>query len=162
MSRKTWLLALAAAAVGSAAARAGGPPVVYAKIDKIVVEPATGPAERVQVWGTFALMKEGEGFHYTEPGPGYLYYTLPQGKEANCREEWNELKRAAGKGEVVAFGHCHAPKDAGSVRQAREKPRAPDVYPIGSVDIIRPGEANEPPVKALLATKPTGTAKAHE
>jgi hypothetical protein len=161
MSRKTWLLALVAAAVGSAAARAGGPPVVYAKIDKVVIEPAGGPAERVQVWGTFALMKEGEGFHYTEPTQGYLYYKIA-GKEAWCREEWEALKRAADKGEVVAFGHCHGPKDAGTVRQAKEKPQAPDAYPIGSVWVARPGEANEPPVKALLAAKRTETAKAHK
>ena len=53
-----------------------GRPVLYGVIDRVVVEPAAGPAERVQVWGAFALMETiGSGFTgyvYKRPARGYL------------------------------------------------------------------------------------------
>src|SRR4026209_361129 len=81
---------------------ASGQAGVYGVIEKVVVEPATGPAERVQVWGTFALMetigREFTGYVYKQPEKGYLYFKLPAENRdiENARREWKDLASVAG------------------------------------------------------------------
>ena len=116
--------------------RASGQAGVYGVIDRVVVEPAEGPAERVQVWGTFALMETiGTGFTgsvYKKPARGYLYFRLPNGATdiENARREWKDLASQAGIKQVLAFGYWDRNNGDNlmTVRDATAKPSAPDVY----------------------------------
>jgi hypothetical protein len=101
---------------------------VYAVIDKVVLEPADGPAERVQIWGAFALSDQKSGSTYGPAQRGYMYYSCPQGKESICRKEWADLKSMAGTPAGAGFGHRYEP--TGRVRKSDEKPSTPDIYPI--------------------------------
>jgi hypothetical protein len=101
---------------------------VYAVVEKVVLEPADAPAQRVQIWGAFALSDQRSGSTYGPAQRGYLYYTCPQGKESVCRAEWADLKSMAGTNAGAGFGHRYEP--TGRIRKADEKPSSPDVYPI--------------------------------
>jgi hypothetical protein len=101
---------------------------VYGVVEKVVVEPADGPAQRIQIWGAFALSDQKSGSTYGPAQRGYLYYTCPQGKESVCRKEWADLKSLAGTNVGAGLGHRYEP--TGRIRKADEKPSAPDVYPI--------------------------------
>jgi hypothetical protein len=121
-------LALAALFLLAAAARASDPIGIYAVIDKVVLEPGDDAPERIQVWGAFALAK-GSGFTYTEPARGYMYFSANKDNPEATRKEWADLKKMAGSGKCIAFGSRY--KDKGTVRKDNEKPKAPDVYPVG-------------------------------
>ncbi len=121
--RRSCLLALAAGVLMTAGARASDPMGIYALIDKVVLSPQQGPAERIQIWGTFVLASQG-GNQRTQPQRGYLDFSLVPGKEQVCRREWADLKKVAGAGQVVAFGSSRAP--TGFVHRPRtSKPTAP-------------------------------------
>lgn len=109
--------------------RASDPVGIYALVEKVVFEPATGDAQRVQVWGVFATSESMRGDDYQPAQRGYLYYTLKPGQEEVCKREWSDLKSVAGKGQGIGFGRRYQPN--GRVRTAAEKPSSPDVYPIG-------------------------------
>ena len=100
---------------------------VYAIVDKVVIEPTEGGAERIQIWGDFAFALENDRNYYQKPQRGYLYYTLKPGKEDISRNEWNDLKAIAGTGQIIGFGARNLP--SGRVRKAEDKPNSPDVYP---------------------------------
>ena len=125
------LLGLVVAHV-SASGQAG----VYGVIEKVVVEPASGPAERVQVWGAFALMETmGRGFTgyvYKQPQRGYLYFKLPAATAdiENARREWKDLASVAGTMQAVAFAYWDRNRGDKfiSVRNAEAAPANPDVY----------------------------------
>ncbi len=110
-------------------ALASDPTGVYARVDKVVLEPNDAKPERVQIWGTFALAKPRSGDDYNKPVKGYLYYSLVPGKEDMCRKEWADLKKVAGKDQCVAFGTRYA--KLGTVRKADQKPKDPDPYVLG-------------------------------
>jgi hypothetical protein len=131
MYRIACIVALAAALVAGGAARASGPIGVYVIVDKVVLEPADAPTT-IQIWGTIALAKDGTSRNFTDPARGYLYYKAPTGREDVCRKEWNEMKKAAGTGEVIWFGDSTEPAALGKVRTAKEKPEAPTDYPLGN------------------------------
>ncbi len=122
------LTALAVLLALAPAAPASDPVGVYAVIDKVVFEPGTGAAKRVQVWGTFARA-QGHGDTYTAPERGYLYFSVAPDKEDLCRREWADLKKLAGTQECVAFGSRYKP--TGKVRKKRDPAKGPDVYPVG-------------------------------
>jgi len=100
---------------------------IYSLIDRVVLEPSDAAAQRVQLWGAFALA-QGGGDTYREPVRGYLYYSCPTGKEATCRAEWNDLKTLAGGKAAAGFGNRYLP--TGRVRPASETAATPDAYPI--------------------------------
>jgi hypothetical protein len=127
--------------------RASDPVGIYARIDKVVLEPNAEKPERIQVWGTFALAKEKSGDDYQAPVKGYLYYTLVQGKEDKCRKEWADLKKVAGTDQCVGFGGRYAKK--GTVRPADQKPKDPDPYALG-LGVVKVNASN-PQAKALKA-----------
>src|SRR5260370_5483897 len=131
MYRIACLVALAAALVMSGAARASDPIGAYVIVDKVVLEPADAPTT-IQIFGSFALATKGGGLTYGEPVRGYLYYKAPSGKEEVCRKEWNDLKKAAGTGQVIGFGSRYDLKNIGKVRKASEKAESPDTYPLGN------------------------------
>ena len=146
MSRKP-LLALAALLAVGAAARASDPVGIYAVIDKVVVEPSTGDAERVQIWGVFAVAQSGKGDRYTPPARGYMSFTLPKDKQDVARKEWNDLKKLAGTKQVVAFGARYGVR--ATVRKGGDPTKKPDVYSLGyGVEKIPPGNYQ---AKILLA-----------
>ena len=70
---------------------------VYARIDKVVLEPNSDSPERIQVWGVFALAQPGTADSYSPPTRGYMYFTLVTGKEDVCRKEWTDLKALVDK-----------------------------------------------------------------
>ena len=129
MSRRTvGLLFAVASMVQTVGLQASDMVGVYGVVEKVVVEPADGPAQRIQIWGAFALSDQKSGSTYGPAQRGYLYYTCPQGKESVCRKEWADLKSMAGTNVGAGLGHRYEP--TGRIRKADEKPSAPDAYPI--------------------------------
>lgn len=122
------VVVLGALAMTAVTLRASDMVGVYGVIEKVVLEPADGAPQRIQVWGAFALSDQKSGSTYGPAQRGYLYYTCPQGQETICRKEWADLKAVAGKDTGVGFGARY--KETGRVRKADEKPASPDVYPI--------------------------------
>jgi hypothetical protein len=99
---------------GAGRAPVKDPVGVYGVIERVVFEPDSAGAERVQVWGVFALahtfeFRDGKiesidfvRFHPAERG--YLYYSLKPAEAVATRSEWAVLAEAAGTGTPVAFG----------------------------------------------------------
>src|SRR5262245_7083550 len=121
---------------------------VYARIEKVVFEPASGDPQRVQIWGAFALATKDNRNTYDAAERGYQYYSIAPGKETACRREWADLKSLAGTGQIVGFGLRYGAR--AKVRKATDKPGEPDVYPVGSglVKMSDRGTDYEP-IKAL-------------
>ena len=84
MKRSTCLASLVIALAWSLETRAGGPPPVYIVIDKVVFEPNEDTPTRIQIWGAFSLLREGDS--YETPVRGYLYYAAAPGTEEKCRK----------------------------------------------------------------------------
>lgn len=57
-------------------AYASDPTAVYARVDKVVLEPNTDSPQAIQVWGVFAMAKPDDRNDYLAPARGYLYFTL--------------------------------------------------------------------------------------
>ena len=132
------------------AMHASDPIGVFAKIDKVVLEPNDSSPERIQLWGTFCVADTKDRDSYLPPQKGYLFYKLPAEKSETARKEWNDLKATAGSGDVIGFGSRHAthPK----VRSAQDKPENPDVYSVGfGLVKAQQRSTSYPPIKALLA-----------
>ena len=136
---------------------ASGQAGVYGVIEKVVVEPASGPAERVQVWGAFALMETiGSGFTgyvYKQPQRGYLYFKLPAASAdiENARREWKDLASVAGTMQPVAFGYWDRNRGDAimSVRNPTAAPAGPDVY-YTDMGITKLNATGNRTVEALL------------
>jgi hypothetical protein len=129
------LVILTAACTGWAVALQASDPVgVYAVVEKVVLEPAEGTPQRIQIWGAFAIAERDSTDNYGPAQRGYLYYSCPQGQEQVCRNEWADLKAVAGKSTGIGFGGRY--KDSGRVRKADEKAASPDTYPI-QLGIVR-------------------------
>src|SRR2546423_15341156 len=122
---------------------------VYARIDRVVLEPSSGAPERVQVWGVFSIAKTINPNEYDAPARGYLYFKLDRNPDA-ARAEWNDLKQVAGSGDVIAFSGRGA---AMRVRKADEKPDNPDPYRTNiGVTKVR-GRTDYAPVRAVIDFK---------
>jgi hypothetical protein len=149
--RTRTIVALALAGVcaaGTARLDASDPIGLYAVIDKVVVEPAQGQPQRIQVWGVFSLADTRNNDDYGTAEKGYLYYSCPAGQETTCRNEWADLQSVAGKGVGVGFGGRFVA--AGRVRSATDKPESPDVYPI-RMGVVKMGtRGNQPAIIAKL------------
>jgi hypothetical protein len=90
-------------------ARASDPAGVYARVDRVTLEPNEQNPERIKIWGAFALAA-GKGDSYREPECGYLYFQIVPGQERQCRAEWADFERVAGTGQCVAFGNRYGNK----------------------------------------------------
>ena len=116
--------------------QASGQAGVYGVIDRVVVEPGDKPAERVQIWGTFALMETISrgftGYVYKRPARGYLYFKLPPASTdiENTRREWKDLASIAGTTQAVSFGYWDRNRGGAmmTVREASATPDNPDIY----------------------------------
>ena len=121
---------------------------VYARVDKVVLEPNATAPERIQIWGAFALASKQDRNSYDSPQRGYLYFSCQPGKEEICRKEWADLKAIAGTNQVIGFGGRAAPRPR--VRQAEDKPTDPDEYPI-NFGLVKMSDRNRdyPPIREL-------------
>lgn len=116
--------------------RASGQSGVYAVIEKVVFEPATGTPQRVQLWGAFALMERTPdsftGYAYSKPTRGYMYFGIPKDSADadDARREWRDLASVAGKRQAVAFGYWDSYRhdSTPTVRAADVTPINPDAY----------------------------------
>ena len=117
---------------------------LYAIVQKVVFEPNDKAPERIQIWGVFALADTVRGGNsYTKPQHGYLYYSLPKGKESTALKEWADFNAVAGTGQGIAFGTRYAP--LGKVRVDSEKPGSPDSYSDTLVNGIGVTKVNPAP-----------------
>jgi len=150
MHRIGYVLALVAAFALGGAARASDPVGGYLLVDKVVLEPSESPT-KVQIWGTIVLATARGGNEWGNPVRGYLYYEAPSGKEATCRKEWNDLKKAAGTSQVLGFGTSYDLKAQGTVRKASQKPEKPDVYRVGNGLVKMDDDRDYKPIRDLLS-----------
>ncbi|MCI0665658.1 MAG: hypothetical protein L0220_31765 [Acidobacteria bacterium] len=121
---------------------------IYARVDKVVLEPDTTTPERIQIWGAFALARTDDRNSYDSAQRGYLYFSCKSGKEDVCRKEWADLKAIAGTDKVIGFGGRGQPRPR--VRKADEKAANPDEYPInfGLIRMENRG-SDYPPIREL-------------
>jgi len=131
-------------------AHASDPMAVYARVDKVVLEPNTDSPRMIQVWGVFAMAKPDDRNDYLAPARGYLYLTLA-GDSRTVRAEWEDLKQVAGTGQIVAFASRYELK--ARLRQADERPASPDAYSVNfGLTKVR-GRTDYAPIRALAAFK---------
>jgi len=123
---------------------------VYARIDKVVLEPTADAAQRVQVWGVFAMAKPNDANDYLPPARGYLYFALAANPQA-AQKEWADLQSVAGTGQIVGFGSRWELK--ARVRTGDEKPDQADAYALG-IGVTKIRRTDYAPVKALLDARP--------
>jgi hypothetical protein len=107
---------------------ASDPVGIYAIVTKVIFEPSDTAPQRVQIWGVFALADTARGGDfYTKPQRGYMYFSLPKGKESTALKEWADFKAVGGTGQGIAFGSRRYPMLV-KVRPESEKPASPDSY----------------------------------
>ena len=121
---------------------------VYARVDKVVLEPNTTEPERIQIWGAFAFASKDNPNTYEPAQRGYLYFSCGQGKEEICRKEWADLKAIAGTGQVVGFGARNLVRPR--LRKADDKVADPNVYPVNN-GLVKMSDRHSdyPPVREL-------------
>jgi len=121
---------------------------IYARVDKVVLEPNATAPERIQIWGAFALARKEDRNTYDPAQRGYLYFSCKPGKEEICRKEWADLKAIAGTGQVLGFGGRNQPRPR--VRKAEEKAADPDEYPV-NFGLVKMGDRDSDysPVREL-------------
>ena len=129
-------------AVSAAILRASVPVGVYAIVEKVVLEPNETQPQRIQIWGAFALADRAAAGGYGPARRGYLYYDCPAGQETVCKNEWADIKSAAGTGKVIAFGDRNRPADR--IRAVDQKPESPSVYPI-QMGVFKMDSGGTPP-----------------
>jgi hypothetical protein len=123
---------------------------VYARVDRVVLEPNAESPETIQVWGVFSMAKPNDRNDYLPAARGYLYFKLAQNQEA-AHKEWADLKGVAGTGQIVAFGSRYDPQ--ARLRKLDEKPAHPDTYSTNiGLQKVR-GRTDYPPVRALVDYK---------
>ena len=152
MRNKATLLAAALAiSVASAVAlHASDRVAVYAKVDKVILEPSTGEPATIQVWGVFSVAQAGNPNDYQPAARGYLYYRLPSRVDL-ARREWTDLQSVAGTGEIVAFGSRW--EGVPRVRLINDKPANPDPYTLNTGLTKVRGNNHYAPIRALLDFK---------
>jgi hypothetical protein len=153
MKRIACSVGLVAALGWGGPARASDRIGALAVIDEVVFEQSDGGPTRVRLRGTFALLKAADRVDYGAPARGYFYYAAVPGKEAACRREWADLKKAADRGQVIGFGRSSALAGMGRLRKPGEKVEFPDPYPLNFGLVAINPNAGWTPVKEL-ATLP--------
>ena len=141
------VLAVAAATV---AGRASDRVAVYAKVDRVVLEPAVEAPDTIQIWGVFSIAQANNPNDYRPAARGYLYYRLPANRDL-ARREWADLKQIAGSSQIVAFGSRW--EGAPRLRALDEPPVNPDVYSVNTGLTKVAGRTEYAPVHALLDFK---------
>jgi hypothetical protein len=142
--------ALAICVAGTVALHASDRVAVYAKVDKVILEPSAGEAATIQVWGVFSVAQAGNPNDYQPAARGYLYYRLPSRVDL-ARREWTDLQSVAGTGEIVAFGSRW--EGVPRVRLINDKPANPDPYTLNTGLTKVRGSNHYAPIRALLDFK---------
>jgi hypothetical protein len=126
---------------------------IYARVDKVVMEPNEQAPQRIQVWGVFALAEPKDPNDYRPPARGYLYYTLPSNAALALRE-WADLKSVAGTNQIVAFGTrwSNSPTRV-RVRKADERPESPDAYAM-DIGLRKINRTDYAPVRSVIEFRP--------
>ena len=151
MKKATLFSAALAVCVASAVApRASDRMAVYAKVDKVILEPSTGEPAAIQVWGVFSVAQAGNPNDYQPAARGYLYYRLPSRVDL-ARREWADLQSVAGSGDIVAFGSRW--EGVPRVRPRNDKPSNPDLYTLNAGLTKVRGNNQYAPIRALLGFK---------
>jgi hypothetical protein len=140
------LMGVAATVIGHASDRVA----VYAKVDRVVLEPTIEAPDTIQIWGVFSIAQSNNPNDYRPPARGYLYYRLPTNRDV-ARREWADLKQLAGSSQLVAFGSRW--EGAPRLRGADEPPANPDVYTVNTGLTKVAGRTDYAPVRALLDFK---------
>jgi hypothetical protein len=136
---------------GMVAVHASDPVGVYARVEKIVMEPNDQAPERIQVWGAFSIAAQGNPNDYEPSGRGYLYFALPA-NAALAVSEWRDLKAVAGTGQIVAFGTRYGGRVR--LRKADERPESPDKYSMNVGVKKVNGRTDYAPIRSLVELKP--------
>jgi hypothetical protein len=142
--------ALAVCVAGAVAVRASDRVAVYAKVDKVILEPNTGDPATIQLWGVFSVALAGNPNDYQPAARGYLYYRLPTRIDL-ARREWADLQSVAGTGDIVAFGSRW--EGVPRVRPINDKPANPDPYTLNAGLTKVRGNNQYAPIRALLDFK---------
>ena len=141
-------------ALAAVVAYASDPVGVYARVDRVVLEPNAEHPERIQVWGVFAIAVKTNPNDYQPPVRGYLYYSLPS-NASPALNEWADLERVAGTKQIVAFGSRYgSPRSDVRVRNADERPDAPDTYSVNVGVTKVNGRTDYAPVRSLIEFTP--------
>jgi len=144
---------LAAASV--VAIHASGPIAVYARVDKVLIDPSPDAAHgTIQIWGVFSVGNPGRMNDFLPAARGYLYYALPARTDYRqlALQEWNDLKAVAGTNQIVAFGSQFA--GVPTVRKPDDRAQSPDEYSLNFGIRRISGQNSAPPVRAILDFKP--------
>jgi hypothetical protein len=136
MKTMHWGALLAGAAIGlgvASPASASYPAGVWVRAQSVTFEPDEANAQRIRIDGAIMLYTGGGNGPYpgyTSPALGYLYYECPQGQEATCKLEWQDIKNSIAKPpeECVGLGDQSIP--TGSLRASATPATNPDAYPI--------------------------------
>ncbi len=141
-------LSLTAFKTGAFSDRTG----VYARVDKVILEPNATTPERIQIWGAFALADKTDRNSYGPARIGYLYFSLKPGKEEICRKEWADLKTIAGTDQIVGFGGRDLPLPR--LRKADEKVADPDQYQV-NIGLVKMSDwrSDYSPIRDLKSLK---------
>jgi hypothetical protein len=143
--------ALAALCVTAVAAHASDRTGVYARIQKVVMEPDDRTPQRIQIWGVFSIADSRNADDYLPAQRGYLYFNLPADATLALRE-WADLKAVAGTSQIVAFGSRWESRPR--LRGLTDVPQTPDLYPLNVGVVKVTGRADYAPVRALIAFEP--------
>ena len=123
---------------------------VYARVDKVVLQPSAGSPDTIQVWGVFSVAAPGNPNDYLPAARGYLYFKMAGNRET-ARKEWADLKQAAGTHQIVSFGSRFELR--ARVRKPGERAQDPDAYGV-SVGLTRVrGNTDYQPIRALLDSR---------
>jgi len=146
------VVAALVAAIGAAArlAQASDRVAVYARVDRVVLQPNAGAPDTIQVFGTFSIAERNNANDYRPAARGYLYYRLPAKRDA-ARREWADLAAMAGTGQIVAFGSRW--DGTPRVREANDPPANPDEYTINTGLTKVDGRTDYAPVRALAEAR---------
>jgi hypothetical protein len=123
---------------------------VYARVDRVVLEPNAESPDTIQVWGVFSIAAPGNPNDYVPAARGYLYFKLAGNRETG-RKEWADLMQVAGTDQIVSFGSRFELR--ARVRTPAERPQDPDAYSV-SVGLTKVrGNTDYRPVRALLDSR---------
>jgi len=175
MTQTTRLLACLLILCLAGHALASDPIGIYAIVDKVVLEPADGNPQRIQIWGAFCLAEAG-GDRYAAPVRGYLYCKLPPEKANVALAEWSDLKSLAGTGQCIGFGSRYSKKPRTRTGQGPKNDRPLDPQRISQLiaqlddqnqprrdqameELQQAGAAATPALEMALKANPSGEVK---
>jgi hypothetical protein len=131
-------------------AHASDPMAIYARVDKVVLEPNPDLPDTIQVLGVFSMAKPNDRTDFLPPARGYLYFKLT-GNDQRARKEWADLKQVAGTGQIISFGNRYQMK--ARLRKPEERLENPDPYVV-SIGLAKVrSDTQYPPVRALADYK---------